>query len=116
MPPESKALGGWFVSPRSPLASRRIRVEWLFKSPEWMDVNWTNFPLNRERHYEIYVGHSNGVPAYGHFIEFSFHPGYDDIESHVKKSTVEWTDAGAIFKEPSGHVLFIPKNMFIGGR
>jgi hypothetical protein len=72
--------------------------------------------LNWERHYEIYVGTANGIPAYGHFIEFSFHPGSDDIDSHVKKSTVEWTEAGAIFKEASGHVLFIPKGMFIGGR
>jgi len=80
------------------------------------DVNWTYFPLNWERHYEIYVGRENGKPAYGHFIEFSFHPGYDGIDSHLKKSTVEWTDAGVIFKEASGHVLFIPKDMFIGGR
>ena len=80
------------------------------------DVNWSHFPLNWERHYEIYVGKENGKPAYGHFIEFSFHPGYDGIDSHLKKSTVEWTDAGVIFKEASGHVLFIPKDMFIGGR
>ena len=63
------------------------------------DVNWTYFPLNWERHYEIYVGRENAMPAYGHFIEFSFHPGYDGIDSHMKKSTVEWTDTGVIFKE-----------------
>jgi len=80
------------------------------------DINWTYFPLNSERHYEIYVGRENVAPAYGHFIEFSFHPGYDGIDSHLKNSTVEWTDAGVTFKEASGHVLFIPKDMFIGGR
>jgi len=80
------------------------------------DVNWTSFPLNWERHYEIYVGSDNGIPGYGHFIEFSFHPGYEGLDSHMKKSTVDWSDAGVTFKEASGHVLFIPKGMFIGGR
>lgn len=79
------------------------------------DVNWTSFPLNWERHYKIYVGASE-TPAHGHFIEFSFHPGYDDLEAHLKKSTVEWSNAGVTFKEASGHTLFIPKEMFIGGR
>jgi hypothetical protein len=80
------------------------------------DVNWTSFPLNWERNYEIYVGSDNGIPGYGHFIEFSFHPGYEGLDSHMKKSTVDWSDAGVTFKEASGHVLFIPKGMFIGGR
>jgi hypothetical protein len=81
------------------------------------DVSWTSFPLNWERHYEIYVGNENGASGgYGHFIEFSFHPGLDDVETHVKKSNIEWTEAGVSFKEASGHVLFIPKEMFIGGR
>ena len=80
------------------------------------DVNWTYFPLNWERHYLIYVGRENEMPAYGHFIEFSFHPGFDGLDTHLKKSTVEWSDAGVTFKEASGHILFIPKEMFIGGR
>ena len=80
------------------------------------DVNWTYFPLNWERHYLLYVGRESGMPAYGHFIEFSFHPGFDDLDVHLKKSTVEWSDAGVTFKEASGHILFIPKEMFIGGR
>jgi hypothetical protein len=41
------------------------------------DINWTSFPLNWERHYEIFVGRESGTPSYGHGIEFSFHPGYD---------------------------------------
>jgi hypothetical protein len=82
------------------------------------DVNWTYFPLNWERHYEIYVGGESGIPGYGHFIEFSFHPGFDDVDvaTHLKKSIVDWSDAGVTFKEASGHILFIPKDMFIGGR
>jgi len=111
------------------LRSNRIIYQWkqaesvnyksfdpYFLSVVERDVNWTSFPLNWERHYEIYVGRETGKPSYGHFIEFSFHPGLDDIDSHVKKSIVEWSDTGVTFKEASGHVLFIPKDMFVGGR
>jgi hypothetical protein len=70
-----------------------------------------------ERHYYIYVGRGRGEPAYGHYLEFSFHPsGADDLETHVKKSNIEWSESGVTFKEASGHILFIPKEMFIGGR
>ena len=68
------------------------------------------------RHYEIYVGRDSGKPSYGHFIEFSFTNGLDDTDTHIKKSVVEWSDAGVTFKEASGHTLFIPKEIFIGGR
>jgi len=110
--PSNRIIGQWKQSDSINYKS----FDPYFLSVVERDVNWTYFPLNWERHYKIYVGKENGIPAYGHFIEFSFHPGDDDIDSHVKKSTVEWTEAGAIFKEASGHVLFIPKGMFIGGR
>jgi hypothetical protein len=65
----------------------------------------------------IYFGRDSWVPAYGHYVEFSFHPGYDeDLDSHIKSSRVEWSETGVTFNEPSGHILFIPKQMFIGGR
>ncbi len=111
------------------LRSNRIICEWkqadsvnyrsfdpYFLSVVEGDVNWSSFPLTWERHYEIYVGRETGKPSYGHFIEFSFHPGFDDIDAHIKKSTVEWSDKGVTFNEASGHTLFIPKDMFIGGR
>ena len=82
------------------------------------EVNWSFFLLGWERHYFVYVGRHSGDPGYGHFVEFSFYPGYEDenIASHIKKSHVEWSEAGVTFKPPSGHVLFIPKQMYIGGR
>jgi hypothetical protein len=81
------------------------KVEWSFFLPGW------------ERHYYLYVGRSSGEPDYGHFVEFSFHPsGVDDLETHVRKSNIEWSETGVTFKESSGHTLFIPKEMFIGGR
>jgi hypothetical protein len=80
------------------------------------NVDWSFFLLGWERHYFIFVGRESGSPAYGHYIEFSFHPGYEDLESHIKRSAVEWSEGGVTFNEASGHVLFIPKQMFIGGR
>ena len=110
--PSNKIIGQW---KQSELINYKS-FDPYFLSVLERDVSWTSFPMNWERHYEIYVGKEIGVPGYGHFIEFSFHSGYDGLETHLKKSSVEWTEAGVIFKEASGHVLFIPKEMFIGGR
>jgi hypothetical protein len=88
------------------------------------DLDWGNMPFDASRkipfspsrNYFIYVGSDSGTPGYGHFINFSFHPGYTDINTFIKSSQVEWTNEGVIFKPPSGHELKIPKKMFIGGR
>jgi hypothetical protein len=80
------------------------------------NVDWSFFLPGWERHYVIYVGRESGDPGYGHYVDFSFHPGDEGLESHVKQSKVEWTEAGVTFNPPSGHALFIPKRMFIGGR
>jgi hypothetical protein len=110
--PSNKIIGQWKQSESVNYKS----LDPYYLSIVERDVNWTSFPLNWQRHYEIYVGAGSGEPGYGHFIEFSFHPGFDDVTTHVKKSTVDWSDAGVTFKEASGHILFIPKDMFIGGR
>lgn len=80
------------------------------------NVDWSWFQLGWERHYNIYVGRESGGSGYGHYVEFSFYPGDEDLESHIKKSRVEWSEAGVTFNVPSGHVLFVPKRMFVGGR
>jgi hypothetical protein len=80
------------------------------------DIDWQQFPFNWQHRHYIYVGHDSRLPRYGHYLEFSFHPGYEDLETHLKKSDVEWSADGVTFKEASGHRLFIPKAMFIGGR
>ena len=80
------------------------------------DKDYSSFPFHVERNYFIYVGRGSGQPSYGHVIKFSFHPSDQSIEEHIKKSVVEWSKEGVTFKELSGHVLFIPKKMFIGGR
>ena len=82
------------------------------------DVDWSFFLLGWERRYFIFVGRGSGSSGYGHYVDFSFYPRPDDqdLESHIKRSNVEWSEAGVTFTPPSGHVLFIPKRMFIGGR
>ena len=80
------------------------------------DLNWRGFPLYVDRHHIIYVGRESGTPTYGHMLEYSFYPFPDDLKDFLKKATVEWTAEGVNLTLPSGHKLFVPKRMFIGGR
>jgi hypothetical protein len=77
---------------------------------------WRGLLIYVPRRYHIYVGRDSGQPAYGHFIVFSFHPSFDEIEDHIRQSTTTWTADGVTFQPPSGHSLFIPERMFTGGR
>ena len=120
-------LGFNFLLHRS---SNRVIAEWKqnssvdYKSagPYYLSVvegnrDWSFFLPGWERHYYIYVGRESGKPSYGHSVEFSFYPEYeDDFENYVKKASVEWLETGVNFRAPSGHLLFIPKEMFLGGR
>lgn len=66
--------------------------------------------------YEIFVGRGTSADAYGHSVRYSFHPEYTNREAHIRSSKVEWSPDGVTLIEGSGHRLFIPKTMFIGGR
>lgn len=80
------------------------------------DLDWRGFPLHVERNHFIYVGRDAGSPAYGHMVDFSFHPYPEDLERFLDRAEVEWTAAGVLLELPSGHRLFIPADMFTGGR
>jgi hypothetical protein len=110
--PSNRIIAQW----KEPESVNYKSFDPYFLSVVERDIDWSSFPLSRKRRYLIYVGRGSGRPTYGHMIDFSFHPGFDDFDAHVKKSMVEWSDAGVTFKEASGHILFIPKDMFIGGR
>jgi hypothetical protein len=87
----------------------------VFKS----DIDWRGFPLNLERRYSIYVGRDTGKPSYGHEIDFTFYPMQSDqadVIIAIKNANAEWRSDGVTFITTSGHRLFIPKSMFIGGR
>ena len=81
------------------------------------DTDWSGFPIHWEQNYFIYVGQDKGTPTHGHMIKYSFHPDdYNDIPKYIQRTFVSWASDGVTFHEASGHVLFIPKKMFIGGR
>lgn len=113
-------------APRSPVAEWKLpnSIDYHSYGPYFLsvlrdDLDWSGFPFNVSRNYSIYVGRESGTPTYGHVVKFSFHPGTEsnyDEESHIKRSSVNWTEDGVTFHELSGHRLFIPKAMFIGGR
>jgi hypothetical protein len=68
------------------------------------------------RHHELFIGHGTDAPAYGHFVRFSFHPASGNLDAYIRQSTVDWTETGVTFTAPSGHRVFIPKAVVIGGR
>jgi hypothetical protein len=80
------------------------------------DRDWSGFPLYVERNYLIYVGRDSGKPSYGHMVKYSFHAYPDDLKTFLTKAQTNWTDKGVELLLPSGHSLFVPKDMFIGGR
>jgi hypothetical protein len=76
-------------------------------------LDWSRFPFTLDRRYYLVIGRT---PLYGHFKEYSFTSVFEDIESYIKKSNVEWSVEGLTFIEKSGHRLFFPKDWFVGGR
>ena len=80
------------------------------------DINWRGFPIYVKRNHIIYAGRESGTPSHGHVIEYSFHAFPDNLKDFLKKATVDWTPDGVTLVLPSGHRLFVPKNMFMGGR
>ena len=80
------------------------------------DIDWSNIPFHIERNYFIYAGRDSGEPSHGHVFNFSFHPSPDDLLTFLRKATTHWTEQGVELELPSGHRVFIPKDMFIGGR
>lgn len=79
------------------------------------DVDWGR--LSPERNYFIYVGRDAGEPSYGHMIKYSFHPDHSEtVEQFLNKASAQWTEDGVTLMLRSGHRLFVPKQMFIGGR
>lgn len=80
------------------------------------DQDWRGFPLFSTPRYAIYVGRDQGAPSYGHIIDFTFYTKGDYLPSYLKKAQVDWSNEGVNLSLPSGHKLFIPRHMFVGGR
>jgi hypothetical protein len=78
-------------------------------------LDWSRLLSLPHRHY-LFIGRGTDAPSYGHYLDYTFHPSIDDLDAHVRQSQVEWTPEGLTFVEASGHRLFVPKAMFVGGR
>ena len=79
------------------------------------NVDLGHLPFTVSRNYFIYIGKESNDVTYGHIKNYSFEYN-NDIEEYLSLCSVQWSQAGVTFKEPSGHTLFIPKKSFIGGR
>ena len=80
------------------------------------EPDWHGFPVHVGRHYFVYVGRESGTPTYGHMVDFSFYPLSGDLDEDIRQSGVEWSAEGVRLKTVSGDELFVPKEMFMGGR
>ncbi len=61
---------------------------------------------------EVMVSRQGNDFAYGHGIDIDI----DILGSEILKTKIEWLKSGINLKFDSGHVLFIPKKSFEGGR
>lgn len=68
-------------------------------------------------HFYLFIGKGKEAPAYGHSMPFEFYKDHSEkIKDHIYRSLVQWNEEGVQFESASGHRLFFPKRMFIGGR
>ncbi len=79
------------------------------------DRDWRGFPFSFGRHYFLLIGHEISGDQTGYQVDYSFHPGAENIEAYIRNCAVEWTPLGVWFQEPSGQRLFIPKEAFAAG-
>jgi hypothetical protein len=63
----------------------------------------------------IHRGTAASAWSYGHYVDFPVNPAASD-DDEIKASQVTWAPEGVTLTATSGHTLFIPKKMFIGGR
>jgi len=79
------------------------------------DVNWTFMPLTVMRHHFLFVGRGTEI-GYGHYVDYSPQFSAYDKAEYLAGVQLDWTVEGVTFIEPSGHRLFVPADMFTGGR
>ena len=80
------------------------------------DLNFRGFPLFVSRNYCIKVARLPDPRGYGHAVAFDFFTTGEDMRRYLRKARVEWVPRGVWFFSPSGHRLFIPREMYAGGR
>lgn len=79
------------------------------------NLDFGHIPFTLPRNYFLYVGKDQNEIRHGHVKNYSFEY-HNDIDQYLEKCSVEWTPEGVTFTEPGGHVFFMPKDSFIGGR
>lgn len=83
------------------------------------DWDFRGFPFDKAPRYAVYVGRTP-EPVYGHFLDYGFtgvsEDALWDVEKDIERCTIQWDQQGVALSSPSGHILFIPKKMYEGGR
>lgn len=79
-------------------------------------LDWRGFPFDLRTTHAVYVGRQTQRLEYGHSVRFSFEHSLDLVEDQIRRSQVDWQRDGVWLRTPSGHRLFVPAEMFTGGR
>lgn len=77
--------------------------------------DWRGFPFNLGRRHIIFIGRGS-TPSYGYFLDYSFH-NYAPLKEYLQEQVqVDWSTEGVALREPAGQMVFVPKDLFVGGR
>lgn len=71
--------------------------------------------FSSEQLYEIWITRA-GAPDYGYVVHHSFAWRGFDTDATIRACKVEWSPAGVTLLEPTGQRLFVPENLYRGGR
>jgi hypothetical protein len=78
-------------------------------------LDWRGFPLSVGRTYNIAVTQGTQTD-HGHLLDYRFTNVLENVETYIQRSSTEWTPEGVTFIEADGHRLFVPREVFVGGR
>jgi hypothetical protein len=71
--------------------------------------------FSTEQLYEVWITRAHS-PDYGYVVHHSFGWQGFDSEATIRDCKVEWSPAGVTLLEPSGQRLFVPEELYRGGR
>lgn len=78
-------------------------------------INWDGFPYTVQRDYHLLVSRGEQT-SYGHYLDYRFTDDLTPFDEYLVLSSTDWTLSGVTFREYSGHRLFIPAELYLGGR
>ncbi|WP_407572517.1 hypothetical protein [Deinococcus altitudinis] len=78
-------------------------------------INWTTLPPSKR--YQLFVGRALDFDhTYGYRLDYSFHSQSTTTQTAIGQVHAVWSASGVTLIEESGQRVFIPQDLFTGGR